>query len=62
MTPRTGRPKKDEIERKKQDSFMITDSERNIIEQAIAQEHSKESVRQWIVRKAVELAKHIIGQ
>lgn len=62
MTPRTGRPKKDESERKKQDSFMITDSERDIIEQAIQKEKSKETVRQWIVRKAVELARQIIGQ
>lgn len=62
MTPRTGRPKKADMDRKEHETVMLSKAERNIIEQAIAKEESKESVRQWIVRKAVELAKYIIGQ
>ena len=60
MTPRTGRPKLPDDEKRVKDTFSMTAGERSLVEEAIEKEGSKESVRLWIVRKALELARKII--
>lgn len=62
MTPRTGRPKLPEEKRRIKDTYSLSQEEKAVIEQAIKKEGAKESVRLWIVRKALEIAHKIIGQ